>query len=158
MRGPLTIAASPVVEHKLQTRRLSNCGSRAQLLCGMWDLPRLGLEPVSPALAGRFSTTAPPGKPCSFFFFFLPFLLSRVAGRVLVLQPGVGPEPPRWEGQVQDIGPPETSRPHVISISESSPRDPRLNTKTQLHPMASKLQCLVLHVKQLARQEHKPTH
>ena len=29
----------------------------------MWDLPRPGLEPVSPALAGRFSTTAPPGKP-----------------------------------------------------------------------------------------------
>ena len=29
----------------------------------MWDLPRPGLEPVSPALAGRFSTAAPPGKP-----------------------------------------------------------------------------------------------
>ncbi|KAJ8775852.1 hypothetical protein J1605_016079 [Eschrichtius robustus] len=29
----------------------------------MWDLPRPGLEPVSPALAGRFSTTVPPGKP-----------------------------------------------------------------------------------------------
>ena len=54
-----------VAEHRLQTRRLSNCGSRAQLLRGMWDLPSPGLEPVSPALAGRFSTTAPPGKPCS---------------------------------------------------------------------------------------------
>ena len=61
--GPLTITASPVVEHKLQTRRLSNCGSRVQLLHGMWDLPRPGLEPVSPASAGRLSTTAPPGKP-----------------------------------------------------------------------------------------------
>ena len=61
--GPLTIAASLVVEHRLQTRRLSNCGSQAQLLRGMWDLPRPGLEPVSPALAGRLSTTAPPGKP-----------------------------------------------------------------------------------------------
>ena len=29
----------------------------------MWDPPRPGLEPVSPALAGRFSTTVPPGKP-----------------------------------------------------------------------------------------------
>ena len=38
--GPLTIAASPVVEHRLQTRRLSNCGSWAQLLRGMWDLHR----------------------------------------------------------------------------------------------------------------------
>ena len=63
VRGPLTVAASLVAEHRLQTRRLSSCGSRAQLLRGMWDLPRPGLEPVSPALAGRCSTTAPPGKP-----------------------------------------------------------------------------------------------
>ena len=68
-RGPIfivvrvTVAASLVVEHRLQMCRLSNCGSRAQLLRGMWDLPRPGLEPVSPALAGRFSTTAPPGTP-----------------------------------------------------------------------------------------------
>ena len=27
----------------------------------MWDLPRPGIEPVSPALAGGFLTTAPPG-------------------------------------------------------------------------------------------------
>ena len=70
VRGPLTIAGSLVAEHRLQTRRLSSCGSRAQLLRGMRDLPRSGLEPMSPALAGRFSTTAPPGKPESFFFFF----------------------------------------------------------------------------------------
>ena len=63
VRGPLTTVVSPVAEHRLQTRRLSSCGSRAQLLRGMWDLPRPGLEPVSPALAGRLSTTAPPGKP-----------------------------------------------------------------------------------------------
>ena len=29
----------------------------------MWDLPGPGREPVSPALAGGFLTTAPPGKP-----------------------------------------------------------------------------------------------
>ena len=68
VRGPLTIAASLVAEHRLQTRRLSSCGSRAQLLRSMWDLPRPGLEPVSPALAGRFSTTAPPGKPSLFLW------------------------------------------------------------------------------------------
>ena len=68
VRGPLTIAASLVAEHRLQTRRLSNCGSRAQLLRGMWDLPRPGLESMSPALAGGLSTTAPPGKPPSPFF------------------------------------------------------------------------------------------
>ena len=67
VRGPLTIAVSLVAEHRLQTRRLSNCGSRAQPLRGMWDLPRPGLEPMCPALAGRFSTAAPPGKPCNIF-------------------------------------------------------------------------------------------
>ena len=29
VRRPLTIAASPAAEHRLQTRRLSNCGSWA---------------------------------------------------------------------------------------------------------------------------------
>ena len=61
--GPLTIMASLVAEHRLQMHRLSSCGSRAQLLRGMWDPPRPGLEPVSPALAGGLPTTAPPGKP-----------------------------------------------------------------------------------------------
>ena len=42
--------------------RLSSCGARALLLCGTWDLPGPGLEPLSPALAGGFLTTAPPGK------------------------------------------------------------------------------------------------
>ena len=63
VHGPLTVVAFLVAEHRLQMHRLSSCGSRAQLLRGMWDLPRPGLEPVSPALAGRFSTTAPLGKP-----------------------------------------------------------------------------------------------
>ena len=68
VRGPLTITTSLVVEHRLQTRRLSNCGSRAQLLRGTWDPPRPGHEPMSSALAGRLSTTAPPGKPQSVNF------------------------------------------------------------------------------------------
>ena len=63
VRGPLTIAASLVAEHRLQTHRLSNYGLRAQLLRGMWDPPRPGLVPVSPELVGRLSTTVPPGKP-----------------------------------------------------------------------------------------------
>ena len=90
--------------------------------------------------------------------FFLPFLLSCVADRVLVLQPSVRPEHLRWETRVQDTGPRETSRPHVISISESSPRDLCLNAKTQLHAMASNLQCWTPPAKHLARQEHNPTH
>ena len=95
-----------------------------------------------------------------FFFlsFFLPFLLSRVADRVLVLQLGVRPEPLRWESRVQDIGPPETSRHHVILNGESSPRDLHPNAKTQLHSKTSKFQCWTSYAKQLARQEHNLTH
>ena len=63
VRGPPIIVASLVAEHRLQMRRLSNCGSRAQPLRGMRDPPRPGLKPASPALAGRVSTTVPPGKP-----------------------------------------------------------------------------------------------
>ena len=62
--------ASVVVAHRLSScgsqaleHRLSSCGAWASLLRGMWDLPGPGLKPVSPALAGRLSTTAPPGKP-----------------------------------------------------------------------------------------------
>ena len=72
---PPTIAASPIAEHRLQTRRLSNCGLRAQLLRGMWDPPRPGLEPVSPASAGRLPTTAPPGKPESLFSLIFIFIV-----------------------------------------------------------------------------------
>ena len=68
VRRPLTIAAPPVAKHRLQTRRLSTCGSRAQSPRGTWDPPRPGLEPVSSALAGRLSTTAPPGKPLFLLF------------------------------------------------------------------------------------------
>ena len=67
--------ASVVVVHGLSSCgsralvcRLSSCGTWAQLLCGMWDLPRSGLEPVSPALAGRFLTTVPPGKSIKIIF------------------------------------------------------------------------------------------
>ncbi|XP_060023150.1 G/T mismatch-specific thymine DNA glycosylase isoform X1 [Lagenorhynchus albirostris] len=63
IRGPLTVVASPVAEHRLRTHRLSGHGSRAQPPRGMRDLPRPGHEPVSPASAGGLSTTAPPGKP-----------------------------------------------------------------------------------------------
>ena len=33
------------------------------MLQGRWDFPRPGIEPMSPALAGGFFTTEPPGKP-----------------------------------------------------------------------------------------------
>ena len=63
VHGLLIAVASLVVEHGL-----SSCGSRAWLLHSMWDLPRPGLEPVFPELAGGFLTTAPPGKSQLAFF------------------------------------------------------------------------------------------
>ena len=60
----LSSCGSRALEH-----RLSSCGAWASLLCSMWDLPGLGIEPMTPALAGGFLTTAPPGKsPHTFFF------------------------------------------------------------------------------------------
>ena len=43
--------------------RLDRCGAWAQLLHGSWGLPRSEIKPVSPAVAGEFFTTEPPGKP-----------------------------------------------------------------------------------------------
>ena len=46
-------------------RRLSSCGTWTQVLHSIWDLHRPGTKSVSPALAGGFLTTAPPGKSLS---------------------------------------------------------------------------------------------
>ena len=107
----------------------------------------------------RTELSAEGPRPCAFGLENVTHLhVSRVADSILVLRPGVRPEPLGWESCAQDIGPPENSQPHVISIGESCPRDLFLNAKTQLHSMTSKLQCWTPHNKQLARQEHNPTH
>ena len=54
---------SLVAEHGL-----SNCGTSALLLHGMWDLPEPGTEPMFPALAGEFLSTLPPGTSSSALF------------------------------------------------------------------------------------------
>ena len=66
----LGVRASAVEAHGPSRRssrapqhRLGSRGPLAQLLHGTWDLPGLGIEPMSPALAGRFLTTEPTGKP-----------------------------------------------------------------------------------------------
>ena len=41
---------------------LSSQGTRVQPVLGIWNSPGSGVEPVSPALAGGFFSTAPPGK------------------------------------------------------------------------------------------------
>ena len=43
-------------------RGLSSCGTQALLLCGMWNVPGPGIEPMSPALAEGFLSSVPPGK------------------------------------------------------------------------------------------------
>ena len=55
--GVLSSCGSRAAEHRLRI-----CDTRAQLLRSMWDLPRPGIEPISPALAGDCFTTEPPGK------------------------------------------------------------------------------------------------
>ena len=49
--------------------KLSSCEAEAQLLHGMWDRPEPVVKPVSPALAGRFFTPEPPGKPPASFLY-----------------------------------------------------------------------------------------
>ena len=39
-------------------------GTQVQLLHSMWNLPRPGIQPVSPVVAGRFLSTAPLRKFC----------------------------------------------------------------------------------------------
>ena len=58
LRASGSVGKAPALEH-----RLSSFDAWAQLLRGMWDPPGPGIEPVSPALAGGFFTTEPPGKP-----------------------------------------------------------------------------------------------
>ena len=66
--------------------RLSSCGSRApehrlsswsawtKLSHGMWDCSGSEIQPVSPALEGKFFPVEPLGKPSVFFVLFLLML------------------------------------------------------------------------------------
>ena len=94
----------------------------------------------------------------SFFLIFAPF-----SSEPCVWQ-GLG-APARCQAFASEVGElssrywsPETSQLHIILNSECSPTDLRLNAKTQLHSTTSKLQCWTPYTKQLARQEHNPTH
>ena len=66
-------------------RRLSSFGAWAQLLRGMWGLPGPGLEPMSPALAGGFLTTAPPRKIPMFEYAFNNYFFLEKAHDLLYL-------------------------------------------------------------------------
>ena len=87
----LSALASLVAEHGLRDTAASMvvvCGLRGLLCSGaqvqqlwhsslvatIWDLPRSGIEPVSPTLANGFFTTEPPGKPPCWFSMRAQFL------------------------------------------------------------------------------------
>ena len=57
---------------ELKTGKVVHCWYFICLIIfhNMWDLPRSGIKPMSPALAGRFLTTGLPGK--SFLLFIPP--------------------------------------------------------------------------------------
>ena len=50
----------------------------------MWDLPRPGIEPVSLALAGGFSTTAPPGKPLPKLIYRFNTISTKLSARIFL--------------------------------------------------------------------------
>ena len=58
----LAIKPPLVVKHRLKDMGFSRCGVWAQLPQDMWNLPRPGIEPMFPELAGRLLTTGSPKK------------------------------------------------------------------------------------------------
>ena len=79
VRGLLTVEASQSTG--CRHTAVSSCGTQAQLLGGMWNLPGPGIEPVSPAPAGTFLSTVPPERFSTLYHtkkesFLTPFLSS----------------------------------------------------------------------------------
>ena len=70
MLGLLTAVASRCRAQTLGRVGFSICGMQAYLLHGMKNLPGLGTEPVSPALAGKFLSTIPLAKTCFLIYIF----------------------------------------------------------------------------------------
>ena len=59
----------------------------------MWDLPGPGLEPMSPALAGGFSTTALPGKPWIPFISFYSLIAVAKTSKTMLNNSGESGQP-----------------------------------------------------------------
>ena len=62
---------------------------------GVWNLPRPGIEPMSPVLSGEFSSTVPRGKPCLSVLIFIWAPLVAQLGKNL---------PAMWETWVRSLG------------------------------------------------------
>ena len=66
----LIVLASLVIEHSVQRARASAVAVRRLSCPSMWNLPRPGVKPVAPELAGRLPTTGPLGKSEFVYFKF----------------------------------------------------------------------------------------
>ena len=105
-------------------------GPSCSTACGIFHRP--GLEPVFPALAGRFSTTAPPGKPqCEPFlksllnllqycFCFICWFFGREACGILAPRPGIEPALPALEGEVPATAPTGKSLHNPLRLAFST--------------------------------------
>lgn len=92
----------------------------------MWDIPRLGMERVSPASAGRFLTTEPPGEPhVTVCMLVLPCVYVSACVAVdthdwRVPHAGGRPQPsiPLWQWVPQEVGGGESAETalHIPSL------------------------------------------
>lgn len=97
----------------------------------MWNLPELGIKPMSPALSGGFLTTVPPRKPLFLFLFWLFWvyivarellslqggLICPAARGILVPQLGVHPHCPHWKVDSLPLGHQEMDWSPIQQIS-----------------------------------------
>ena len=58
----LIVVASLIVERTLQSTNSAVVVHGLSCYVASWNLPGLGIEPMFPALAGRFLSTVPPGN------------------------------------------------------------------------------------------------
>ena len=80
--GPQSAWASVVVMRRLSScglrsleHKLSSCGTQAQLLCGMWDLPGPGIKPMPLHWQADSQPLCHQGSPSSMTLLFPPLFL-----------------------------------------------------------------------------------
>ena len=120
----------------------SSYGVWASLPHSVWDLPGPGIKPMSPAPAGGFSTTEPPGNPLSLFkmdfnfSFYFCFHLRIWKNEERIYQDGIDALSISQNFRSQWC--------HVESLlSQGSPKTPWLSAKAmlgfQVDPLATPL-------------------
>ena len=85
VRGPLTNAAPPVAGHSLQTRRLSSCGSRAQLLRGMWDFSQTRARTRVPCISRQILNHCATREAHSVFLLMCPLTTAELNSPIIFM-------------------------------------------------------------------------